>query len=68
MLRNLIIGIAGYCARAASGHPATPLPTSAMNSRRLMGRTPRLKDEGKVSRCSKLPSIPASAASPVLRR
>src|SRR5262245_30252780 len=38
---NPITGIVGCCARAASGHPATPLPRSAMNSRRLMGLTPR---------------------------
>src|SRR5262245_9716946 len=29
---------------AASGHPATLLPTSAMKSRRLMGLTPKAKD------------------------
>jgi hypothetical protein len=34
-------GIAACCAHAASGHAATPLPRSAMNSRRLMGLTPR---------------------------
>jgi hypothetical protein len=37
-------GFAGCCARAASGHAAAVLPTSAMNSRRLMAllalRTP----------------------------
>lgn len=40
-LRNPIIGIDSWCARATSGHAATLLPTSAMNSRRLMGLTPR---------------------------
>src|SRR5262245_18905477 len=37
----------GCCACAASGHTATLLPTSAMNSRRLMGLTPkpRIPDE-----------------------
>jgi len=34
--RNPITGIAGCCARAASGHPATPPPTSVMNSRRFV--------------------------------
>jgi hypothetical protein len=29
-------GIAGCCARAASGHAAAALPSSVMNSRRLM--------------------------------
>jgi hypothetical protein len=29
------------CARAASGHAATPPPTRVMKSRRLMGLTPR---------------------------
>src|SRR5215467_8693877 len=41
VLRNPITGIADCCARAASGHAATPLPTNAMKSRRLMGVTPR---------------------------
>jgi hypothetical protein len=35
LLRNPITGIAGCCARAASGHAAAP-PSSEMNSRRLM--------------------------------
>jgi hypothetical protein len=34
------------CARAASGHAATPLPRSAMNCRRLIWFTPRPKDHG----------------------
>ena len=38
-LRNPITGIAGCCARAASGHAAAP-PSSVMNSRRLT-RSPR---------------------------
>src|SRR5262249_24025510 len=38
--RNPITGIAGCCACAASGHPATPLLRSAMNSRRLIGLSP----------------------------
>src|SRR5262245_29076643 len=37
------------CARAASGHPTTPLPRSAMNSRRLMGLTPRLGSQTNYS-------------------
>ena len=36
LLRNPITGIAGCCARAASGHAAAAPPSSAMNSRRLM--------------------------------
>src|SRR5262249_43517890 len=35
LLRNPITGIAGCCARAASGHTAAPA-TSVMNSRRLI--------------------------------
>jgi hypothetical protein len=38
-LSNPITGIAGYCARATSGHAAAP-PNSVMKSRRLMGLTP----------------------------
>jgi hypothetical protein len=34
MLRKPITGIDGCCARATSGHDATVLPTSVMNSRR----------------------------------
>jgi hypothetical protein len=34
--RNPITGIAGCCARAASGHAAAVLPNKAINSRRLM--------------------------------
>src|SRR5262245_26579532 len=37
----------GCCARAASGHvAAAPAPTRVMNSRRLMGLTPKAKDRG----------------------
>ena len=39
-LRNPITGIAGCCARAASGHAAAAPPRSVMNSRRLI-RSPR---------------------------
>jgi hypothetical protein len=35
-LTNAITGIGGCCARAASGHAATPPPRSAMNWRRLI--------------------------------
>jgi hypothetical protein len=38
-LRNPITGIAGCCARAASGHAAA-LPRSVMKCRRLMGLAP----------------------------
>ena len=38
--RNPITGIAGCCARAASGHAAAAPPSSVMNSRRLI-RSPR---------------------------
>ena len=34
-------GIAGCCARAATGHVATAPPSSVMNSRRLLTRSPR---------------------------
>jgi len=37
-LRNPITGIAGCCARAASGHAAAAPPSSVMNSRRLVCR------------------------------
>src|SRR6266436_49215 len=37
LLRNPITGVAGCCARAASGHAATAPPSSVMNSRRLNG-------------------------------
>jgi hypothetical protein len=43
-----ITGIAGCCARAASGHAAAELPRSAMNSRRLMGLTPRPRITGQL--------------------
>src|SRR2546422_4154247 len=35
LLRNPITGVAGCCARAASGHAATAPPRGAMNARRL---------------------------------
>jgi hypothetical protein len=35
-LRNPTTGIAGCCARAASGHAAAAPPSSVMNSRRLI--------------------------------
>ena len=40
LLRNPITGIAGCCARAASGHAAAAPPSSVMNSRRFI-RSPR---------------------------
>ena len=36
LFRNPITGIAGCCARAASGHAATAPPRRVMNSRRLI--------------------------------
>src|SRR5213079_3672795 len=39
LLRNPITGVAGCCARAASGHAATAPPSSVMNSRRLLSST-----------------------------
>jgi hypothetical protein len=36
LLRNPITGIAGCCARAASGHAAVPPPRRVMNSRRFI--------------------------------
>jgi hypothetical protein len=40
---QLMAGLALFacCARAASGHAAAPLPSSVMNSRRLIIRSPR---------------------------
>ena len=38
LLRNPITGIAGCCARAASGHAAAAPPSSVMNSRRFTAR------------------------------
>ena len=35
LLRNPITGIAGCCARAASGHATAAPPSSVMNSRRF---------------------------------
>src|SRR5262249_1016614 len=50
--KNPTTGIAGCCARAASGQTATPLPRSAINSRRLMGAYPKAKDhEPILARC-----------------
>ena len=43
VLRNPITGIAGCCARAASGHAAA-VPISVMNSRRLIA-APADQDE-----------------------
>ena len=45
--RNPITGIAGCCARAASGQAAAALPSSVMNSRRFT-RSPRRR--GRVAR------------------
>ena len=42
--RNPITGIAGCCARAASGHAAAAPPSSVMNSRRFI-RSPRRRAE-----------------------
>ena len=43
LLRNPITGIAGCCARAASGHASAELPSSLMNSRRLMEAYPKAR-------------------------
>src|SRR5262249_34975005 len=43
-LSKPITGSAGCCARAANGHAAVAPPMSVMNSRRLMGRTPKARD------------------------
>jgi len=37
LLKNPIIGIAGCCARPASGYTVTAPPKSEMKSRRLIG-------------------------------
>src|SRR5262249_21101505 len=53
-LRNPITGIAGCCARAASGHAAAP-PSSVMNSRRFIrGPRRRGRSPGGTSRRSAL--------------
>jgi len=41
--RNPIIGIAGCCARAVSGHAPAP-PSSVMNSRRFIASVSRASD------------------------
>ena len=48
-LRNPITGIAGCCARAASGHAAAAPPSSVMNSRRFI-RSPRRRGRAAVGR------------------
>jgi len=48
--RNPTTGIAGCCARAASGHVATALPKNVMNSRRFMQAPPRRRMGAIVSR------------------
>src|SRR5437764_8394215 len=45
-----MIGIAGCCARAASGHVAAP-PSSVMNSRRLICSPPQSEDYTLPHRC-----------------
>src|SRR5262245_34055983 len=45
-LRKPITGMAGCCALAASGHAAAAPPSRAMNSRRLITRSPRRHDPG----------------------
>ena len=54
--RNPITGIAGCCARAASGHAAAAPPSSVMNSRRLHSITSsaRASSVGGTSRPSAL--------------
>ena len=57
LLRNPITGIAGCCARAASGHAAAAPPSSVMNSRRCIIRSPRRRGRaacGGISRPSAL--------------
>jgi hypothetical protein len=43
LLRKPITGVAGCCARAASGHATAAPPTSVMNSRRLTVSPPQAK-------------------------
>ena len=54
--RNPITGIAGCCARAASGHAAAAPPSSVMNSRRSHSITSsaRASSDGGISRPSAL--------------
>src|SRR5262245_19042347 len=52
-LRYPITGIAGCCARAASGHAAAAaLPRSAMKLRRLMQNCPSRRKPTKRQRCA----------------
>ena len=46
-LRNPITGIAGCCARAASGHAAAAPPSSVMNERRFI-QSPRRRATGTI--------------------
>jgi hypothetical protein len=46
----MVGSLPGCCARAASGQPAKLLPRNAMNSRRLMGLTPRQGSRSKYNR------------------
>src|SRR5215472_4981182 len=45
-------GIAGCCARAASGHVAAAPPSSVMNSRRAIIRSPRRRAAGRIPELS----------------
>jgi hypothetical protein len=54
LLRNPITGIAGCCARAASGHAAA-LPSSVMNERRLIGHPSSGLGPHITRRCGRTP-------------
>jgi hypothetical protein len=45
-LRNPMTGIAGCCARAANGHATAAPPSSVMNWRRPIIRSPRRRGSG----------------------
>src|SRR6516162_1601923 len=54
LFRNPTTGIAGCCARAASGHAAAPPPSSVMNSRRFIFaviRSPRRRARAAWAGC-----------------
>ena len=52
--RHPTTGIAGCCARAASGHATAPLPSSVVNPRRFMSRA-ALSMEGHAAACMRTP-------------
>src|SRR5262249_13969936 len=60
--RKPTTGIAGRCARAASGQATAVLPSSAMNLRRLMQNCPSRTKPTKGQRCASQQNWPPNAA------